>query len=177
MADLLAEEMVHVSNGACVDDVTPPTFAGIASLSANANGSLSASWAAATDTATPIRYEIYVQASTAIGLFSTSNIAMITNQLSAGIYSLSDASLLLSGVVYFVGVRSVDSVGNRDSNTASLSEISNGVPDDSVASIINALNQIAGFATQDVVGIVDDDSDLLGSIEDDTDLIGTVEDC
>jgi hypothetical protein len=108
---------------ASISDLTPPTFAGIATLTQNADGTLQASWSAATDTTLPVRYEIYLQAGTATGLFSTSNIQKLTNALTARISTLVDGvSPLVFGVTYYIGVRAVDAIGNREGNTASLNQ-------------------------------------------------------
>jgi len=135
---------------ASVTDLTPPTFAGIDSVSDRPNGSLRVQWLAATDSTTPIRYEIYVQASTATGLFNTANIALVSNSLSQDVYQLANGSNLIKGTVYHVGVRAVDAVGNRDSNLVSLSETSVGVLDDDLATIAASLaaTQVSFAATQ-----------------------------
>lgn len=106
-------------------DGTPPTFAGIVSLVANSDGSITSSWLAATDPSTPIRYNVYIQAATATGLFSTTPIT--TTSLSMRLYSLPTGSPLSNGVVYYVGVRAFDNNGNTETNTTSLSATSSGV--------------------------------------------------
>lgn len=124
---ILFEQFYQQSANACVVDLTAPTFAGITGLIINTDGSLTASWADATDTSNPIRYEVYIQASTAVGLFNTSNITQIVTGLSARIFTTSDLNYLQTGFVYHVGVRAVDAVGNRNTNVISLSQTSNGV--------------------------------------------------
>lgn len=121
------EQFYQESAAACVTDLTPPTFSGISSLSINADGSLTAGWSAGSDTSTPIRYEVYVQASTATGLFSLSNIQQIVTGTSARIFTLPNLAYLQNGITYYVGVRAVDAVGNRETNTVSDSEVSSGV--------------------------------------------------
>jgi len=137
---------IHKAAVASIVDTTPPTFSGISFITARPNGSIRPVWGAGTDLATPIRYEVYVQATTSVGLFSTSNIAYITNGLTIDVFQLADTSLLLKGTSYHMGIRAVDAVGNRDSNTASLSAISAGVLDDDLSSsaqkIENAANLI-----------------------------------
>lgn len=143
MADqFVLDNFYQPTSQACVTDLTPPTFAGIAGLVANSNGSLTASWSAASDTNSPIAYEVYIQASTAIGLFNVANRTLSTFSLSRAIFALADGTLLANGVTYFVGVRARDPIGNVDANTASLSAISQGVPSTSV------LNAIAGIWDQ-----------------------------
>lgn len=106
---------------ACVPDTTPPTFAGITGLSQNLDGSLAVSWSAATDSSPPVRYEVYVQAATATGLFATANIQQIVNGLSSRVFTDPSGLILQVGQNYFVGVRSLDFLGNRETNTASIS--------------------------------------------------------
>lgn len=136
------DNFYHATSQACITDLTPPTFAGITGLSANSNGSLTASWSAATDANTPINYEVYIQAGTATGLFNTANRTLSTFSLSRAIFTLTDGSLLLNGVTYYVGVRARDPLGNLDVNSASLNAVSQGVPESSV------LNAIAGIWDQ-----------------------------
>jgi hypothetical protein len=124
---------------AAITDTTAPTFAGITGLTANINGSLTASWSAGTDSSTPIEYVVYVQASTATGLFNSSNIAQIISALGAHIYVLNDLSRLQKGVVYYVGVRAKDALSNIDSNVVSMNATSAGVLDDDLATIAASL--------------------------------------
>lgn len=130
-----------------ITDVTPPTFAGIQSLVANADGSLTASWSAATDTTNPITYEVYVQASTATGLFNTANVATLSRGTSTKIFILANNSVLQKDVTYFVGVRARDAVGNLNTNTTSLNAASAGIADNSVFNIVTAIK-----AVTDVLG-------------------------
>jgi hypothetical protein len=115
------------TSDACIIDVTPPTFAGINFLDVESRGQIRAGWSAATDPTPPIRYEVYIQASTATGLFNTTNIVALTPNLQYDIFTLPNGSFLQNGVTYFVGVRAIDGVNNRDSNTVSQSVISTGV--------------------------------------------------
>lgn len=115
------------TSSACLTDLTPPTFAGINFLDVETRGQIRAAWPAATDPTTPIRYEVYIQASTATGLFSTTNIVAVTPNLQFDVFTLPDGSFLVNGTTYYVGVRAIDGVSNRDSNTASLNVISTGV--------------------------------------------------
>jgi hypothetical protein len=112
---------------ACIVDLTPPTFGGVNFLDVESRGQIRAGWSAASDATTPIRYEIYIQASTSIGLFNTVNIISVTNKLQYDIFTLPDGSFLVNGTTYYVGVRAIDGVNNRDSNTVSMSVISTGV--------------------------------------------------
>lgn len=123
--DLYSSSQYIVTPGACVLDITPPTFGGITSLSMNSNGSLVASWSAATDASTPVRYNVYIKKGTATGLFSVT--PYITQGLSIKLYDDADGIRLAYGETYYVGVRAVDSIGNMETNTSSLSAVSTGV--------------------------------------------------
>lgn len=124
---LITNNFYQGTSQACIVDLTPPTFAGINFLDVESRGQIRAGWSAASDATAPIRYEVYIKASTAIGLFSTSNIIAVTPNLLFDIFTLPDGSFLQNGATYFVGVRAIDGVNNRDSNTVSLNVISTGV--------------------------------------------------
>lgn len=117
----------HLAGNNAVVDVTPPTFAGIATLAVGSRGQIVATWLAATDPSVPLRYEVYIQASTATGLFNVLNIVGITTNLQYSTFTLPDGSFLQNGTTYYVGVRAVDAVSNRNTNTVSLNVISTGV--------------------------------------------------
>lgn len=146
------EQFYQQSASACVVDLTAPTFSGITGLSNNPDGSLTASWGAATDTSNPVRYEVYIQASTATGLFSLSNIQQIVTSTSARIFTLPDLTYLSFGVTYYVGVRAVDAVGNRNTNTASL--------------FVDSLGVLAGTIKYDCVAVlsIDPSNNLEGRL-------------
>ena len=128
MANIFIEESVYQgTSSACIVDLTPPTFAGITALAVQSRGQIRASWAAATDASPPIRYEVYIQASTATGLFNVANIIAITDKLQYDTFVMPDGSFLVNGTTYFVGIRAIDGVSNRDSNTVSMNVISTGV--------------------------------------------------
>lgn len=129
MADILVSEggVYQGSVQACIVDLTPPTFAGLNSANVESRGQIRAKWLAATDTTPPVRYEVYLQATTATGLFNLANIVGMTDKLQFDTWTLPDGSFLVNGTTYFVGVRAVDAVGNRDTNTVSTSLISTGV--------------------------------------------------
>lgn len=145
---------------ACIIDLTPPTFAGINFLDVESRGQIRAGWSAATDPLTPIRYQIYIQASTATGLFNTSNVIALTPNLQYDIFTLPNGAFLQNGTTYYVGVRAFDGVNNMDSNTVSLSVISTGVltsidlyQTDGVFSI-NSSNQFQGTLWANKNGIL-----------------------
>ena len=151
MANTLVTNNFYISTpSACIVDLTPPTFAGLASLSVQSRGQIRATWAAASDATSPIRYEVYIQASTATGLFNVNNIIAVTPHLQYDTFTMPDGSFLVNGTTYYIGVRAIDGVSNRDSNTVSSSVISTGV---SVSAevylvdggfVVNANNQLQG---------------------------------
>jgi len=147
---LVGNNFYHGTTQACIVDLTPPTFAGIQGLAVQSRGQIRASWSAATDATAPIRYEVYIQASTATGLFNVNNIIGITSKLQLDTWTMPDGSFLVNGTTYYVGVRSLDGVSNRDSNTVSLNVISTGVYtgadiyETEGAFAINASNQLQG---------------------------------
>ena len=124
---LIDNNFYQGTSQACIVDLTPPTFAGINFLDVESRGQIRAGWSAATDASAPIRYEVYIKASTATGLFSTTNIIAVTPNLQYDIFSLPDGSFLQNGTVYYVGIRAIDGVNNRDSNLVSMSVISTGI--------------------------------------------------
>lgn len=128
MANILVNNNFYQgTSNACIVDLTPPTFAGITFLDVESRGQIRAGWSAASDATAPIRYEVYIKASTATGLFNTTNIIAITPNLQYDIFTLPDGSFLVNGTTYYVGIRAIDGVNNRDSNTVSMDVISTGV--------------------------------------------------
>lgn len=172
---LSIEESVHATPQACITDFVPPTFAGIATLIALANGALRATWLAATDPSTPIVYDVYIQAGTATGLFSLTNRALSTFGLTIDIFQLLDGTPLAAGTTYYVGVRARDAIGNLDSNVVSLSGVSLGVLSTTLAAIANTLAAAINAVAGGVVGEVDDD-EVIGTVDDD-EVVGEVDDC
>lgn len=151
MPDILIENNTYMGTvSACITDLTPPTFSGVVTTTVQSRGQIRATWAAATDPTPPIRYEIYVQASTATGLFNTTNIIGITDKLQLDFWQTPDGAFLVNGTTYYVGVRAFDGVGNRDANTVSQSVISTGVfvsaeiYSSEGAFAINSSNQLQG---------------------------------
>jgi len=125
-------------SSSAIADTTPPTFVGITGLVAQANGSLRASWSAASDLSTPLEYKIYVQAGSATGLFLNSNIVCSTYGLTFDLYH--DATNIpLTAQTYYVGVRAEDGVGNVETNTVSLSAASVGIASNSLFNQINTV--------------------------------------
>jgi hypothetical protein len=112
---------------ACVIDLTAPTFSGIVSLINGGRGQMRAAWAAGTDVTLPVRYEVYCKALTNSGLFSSINLVAITDKLQYDIFTLADGSFIQANTTYFVGIKAIDGVGNRDNNLVTLSIISTGL--------------------------------------------------
>jgi hypothetical protein len=128
MPDIFVSDNFYMpTSDACVIDLTPPTFAGVNFLDVESRGQIRAGWAAATDANAPIRYEVYIQANTPTGLFNLANITGITDKLQYDIFTLPNGSFLVNGTTYYVGVRALDGLSNRDANTVSLNVISTGV--------------------------------------------------
>lgn len=138
------------TSSACIVDLTPPTFAGINALSVESRGQIRAKWLAATDATLPVRYEVYIQANTATGLFVPANVIANTNKLQFDTFNMPDGSFLVNGTTYYVGVRAIDAVGNVNTNTVSLNVISTGVYvsadiyETDGAFAINTSNQLQG---------------------------------
>lgn len=138
---------------ACIVDLNPPVFSGVSSLTLQSLGQIRAQWAAASDASAPIRYEVYIKQGDDINLFYASNIVTITDKLQADIFTLSNGVLLGSGAPYYIGVKAVDAVGNRDNNLISMNLATTGIS--------------AGGSTEyEVAGIftVNDSGDLIGSL-------------
>jgi hypothetical protein len=154
------------SSQACIVDLTPPVFSGIDFLSRGALGQLRASWLPGTDATLPISYEVYVKPLTSFNLFDQANVVGITRQLSYDIFNLPNGTLLQSGTLYYVGVRAVDAVGNRDINTVILDQTSPGILGVTSGQIsgvfaINSQNQlIASFWANDAEGVIDNPARL-----------------
>lgn len=175
---LLAEQMVQISSGACVIDITPPTFSGITGLIANSDGSLTASWSAGVDI-TSLEYDVYIQLDTATDLFEDDNIVFTKKGLSARIYTLKDNTPLTALRTYFVGVRAKDSSHNKETNLISLSAQSNGVNIGSInQSDLLLIVQNLTLSGEEILASIDDTSEeISGSVDGDEDLLGTLEDC
>lgn len=111
-----------LTSQACLVLNTPPTFAGVSSVTANADGSVSVNWSAATGVAVPpVRYRVFIAAGSVTGatLFAGATYMVTgTNATTFRAYTDASGTLLVAGSVYTFGVRAVDSYGNADSNLA-----------------------------------------------------------
>lgn len=153
----------HRVAAAAINDVTPPIFAGITALTAASNGSLIATAAIGTDPQTPIRYEIYISTSN-IGLFNSPNICSVVTQFPANIFQEASGALL-TNQLYYVGIRAVDNVGNREMNTVILNATSLGVATSSTAQQLTQIINLIGTPVQGTVSLD------LSEIKKNTDLI------
>jgi len=163
---IAAESMVFTLPDACVDNITPPVFAGIATITAQANGSLRITWLAAVHVLNPKFYDIYIQAGTAVGLFVDANkLPAVENLLVEDIYNIKDLSPLVEGTTYHVGVKARSAAGIQDSNTVSMSAVSAGVLTDSLSGIADTLLSSLQLVAGNVVGTVDDETEVVGSVE------------
>lgn len=101
----------------CIVDTSLPTFAGITSVTPNADGSFTIGWASGTSTKNPLRYEIYALPGvvSAATLFSTDdNVLQIEPDqvTSARVFTLSDDSTyFVNGQIYTFGVKALDAYG------------------------------------------------------------------
>lgn len=153
-------------------DTSVPTFAGIASLVANANGSLTASWAAATGTKPNFRYRVYISTSNVPAtLFAGTNIPYVSRNsaTSIDIWEDGNGAVLQQGVTYYVGIRAIDAQSFADSNTVMLSAISQGVPATSTNNLLNQListigSPAAASVSADIASVKSDTSTLTGRL-------------
>lgn len=126
--DIFTASGVRQSTPSSVEIVTTnPTFAGITGLAAQLNGSLLASWAAGTGPTAPLIYDVYIQLSTATGLFVDGNKLPSVFTTAVYIFQLPGGALLVKDSTYFVGVRARDPLGNLSTTTVSMSAVSLGV--------------------------------------------------
>jgi hypothetical protein len=158
-----ADTFKHKVGTAAIVDVTPPTFGGITALTPASNGSLIVNATAGTDALTPIRYEIYISTSN-VGLFSLSNICSVVTQFPANIYQDASGSPL-TGQLYYVGVRAVDSIGNRETNTIIFSATSLGIVPGSIntqlSQIITLIGTPAGASVSVDLSEIKKNTDLI----------------
>lgn len=115
-----------------VTNTNAPIFAGIASAVANANGSITVTWATATTNgaATPIRYEIYCLAGTqtATSLFVTANRVAIARSAQTSYDIYEDATeAIFTNQIYTFGIRAISAVSITDTNTVVMMATSAGI--------------------------------------------------
>jgi hypothetical protein len=163
---LITGNSFQPSAQACIVDLVPPVFGGITFLTRGSLGQLRVSWNAATDDSDPIRYEVYVKASSSLDLFNPVNISIVTTQLNADVFALGDGTLLQTGVKYYVGVRAIDAVGNRDTNLITINQTSPGITGATNAQISGVFavntdnNLIATFWVNDNDGVINNPARL-----------------
>jgi hypothetical protein len=170
------EPSIHATPDACISDFTPPTFAGIVTLTSNLNGSLSASWSAASDPSTPISYEIYILegVQSASSVFQAANKVLTTQLLAATLYYDATLTNLKEVTDYTVGVRARDAVGNTDFNLVVLTAQSSGVLNEN----LNGVAQLLKIALKGIRTSVDAEVSVTGQLDGDlsaTELEATVE--
>lgn len=138
---------------ACILDLTPPTFAGVSSLTLQSFGQIRVQYAAASDASAPIKYEIYIKQSDPINLFYSSNIVAITDKLQFDIFTLPNGVILNSSAPYYIGVKAVDAVGNRDNNLVNMNITTSGISG-------------SGSSEYEVAGVftVDSSGNFIGSL-------------
>lgn len=137
----------------CILDLTPPTFAGVSSLTLQSFGQIRVQYAAASDASAPIKYEIYIKQSDAINLFYPANIVAITDKLQFDIFTLPNGVILNSSAPYYIGVKAVDAVGNRDNNLVNMNITTTGISG-------------SGSSEYEVAGVftVDSSGNFIGSL-------------
>lgn len=106
---------------------TNPTFAGVQSATAQLNGSILASWNAASGPNGPYVYDVYVQESTATGLFNPANWMQTDSDTQTYVWEYTGNNILRAGFTYYVGVKARDPLGNISLSTASVFAVSTGV--------------------------------------------------
>ena len=132
----------HTLPSTCYPDTTPPSGGAIASIANNTDGSIRVTWPAASDSSVPIRYRVFLQASTATGLFNSLNQVFEGPGLLFDIYRDASGNPITNGVTYYAGVRAVDAVGNVNTNTTSLSVLATGISYDNLAGLINTVKAL-----------------------------------
>lgn len=114
-----------LTSKACTIDPTPPTFAGIISTTPQSDGTFIVTWAAATSTKIPVRYEIYV----AVGSVSAAALFITANRVAFAPGSLTSwrigwlrdqTTYIVNGQIYTFGIRAVDAQNYSDSNNVIL---------------------------------------------------------
>lgn len=119
-----AEDFDQSTPDLCVANITPPTFAGIASITALTSGAFQIAWALATGAPLPIRYAVYVMAGVqnAAALFVSAN----RKEVKAGATGIKiftegdDQTYFVKGFTYSVGVRAIGANGVEETNTVIL---------------------------------------------------------
>jgi hypothetical protein len=117
-------EMTKEVPQTAVQNTTPPTFGGVTSAVANSDGSITASWSAATGSAaTPIRYKVYAALGASVSptsLFVAANLVeeAPSTWTMARFYQLGDqATFFNPGSTYTVGVRAFSAENITETNT------------------------------------------------------------
>lgn len=161
MAQQYSHSAVQKLPAACTLDITPPTFAGVASVTPQDNGSLLVAWLAGSDLSTPISYEIYClpDVVTAAVLFAANPCLIVRNAL-LGFLFYDSNGIILEEKTYTIGVRARDAVGNIETNLVILTAASSGILQDSLLDTANAL--LLALQTvpnpNEIVGVIESES-------------------
>lgn len=126
---------------ACIVDTSLPTFAGIASVTPQNDGSFVVTWVAATSTKTPVRYEIYAAPGSisAAALFVTANRVVFAPGAvtSWRLFVLRDqVTFFNQGSTYTFGIRAVDSQNFVDTNVVVLTSVCGAINYGTVAAAV-----------------------------------------
>lgn len=156
-------------------DTTPPSWTittGIQSfVDTQLGGTVHFSCGTATDTeSNPVSYNVYLQESTDVDLFTSGN--RIKNSLSTSddiVYPFDNTK------TYYMGIRAQDAIGNEDTNTVSIS-LANIIPQNKILT-----QQLTDIETKvdtidTVVDAIQVETDKIPSIKTETDKIQTIDD-
>lgn len=109
------------TSSACVADLTPPTFAGLTTVTPNSDGSFTVSWSAATDISPPLTYEIYIlPGSVSSGTLFAASVTNATRSLTYRAYIDSNGNPMIKDQLYTLGVRVRDALNNLNTNTVTM---------------------------------------------------------
>ena len=115
-------EMELTPTQACIVDTTPPTFAGVQSVTPQNSGALLVQWPAAVGTPPPLEYKVHIGLGVvpAATLFASAPVIHV-NTLQTLVFTLNDQSTyLVKDQVYTIGVRAEDGLGNTETNMVTL---------------------------------------------------------
>ncbi len=161
-------EMQLTPTEACIVDTTPPTFAGVQSVTPQNSGALLVAWNAASGTPTPLEYKVYIGLGvvSAAALFAMDPVAHV-NTLQALVFTLNDqATYLVKDQVYTIGVRSEDDLGNTETNTVTLQATA--IASGNVAQIIQQAAQdltLAATSISESADKIDAAADVIESVD------------
>lgn len=161
-------EMELTPTQACIVDTTPPTFAGVQSVTPQNSGALLVQWPAAVGTPAPLEYKVHIGLGVvpAATLFASIPVVNV-NTLQALVFTLNDqATYLVKDQVYTVGVRAEDGLGNTETNMVTLQATA--IASGNVATILqNAAQSINNSATSiaESAITIDAAADVIASVD------------